>query len=105
MSDRGHITHANVYGGQPDREKKYVDVVSLTTSDALVTPLYIVWDDGRRFNIDRVTNRRQAHSLKTGGTGMRYTIQVNGRQTYLYYDDYQRRWFVEAKRMRCQEPN
>ena len=99
MSERGNISNASVYGGLPDREKKYVDVVSLTSADALVTPLYIVWDDGRRFTIDKVTNRRQAHSLKTGGTGMRYTIQVNGKQTYLYYDDYRKKWFVEAKRV------
>ena len=67
MSDRGHI-----YGGMLDREKRYVDVVSLTTADGLITPLTIVWNDGRRYQIDRVTSRRQAHSLKTGGTGMRY---------------------------------
>ena len=93
MSDRGHI-----YGGMSDREKRYVDVVSLTTADGLITPLTIVWNDGRRYQIDRVTSRRQAHSLKTGGTGMRYTIQVGGRQTYLWYDDYRKAWFVEAKR-------
>ncbi|MDO4798314.1 MAG: hypothetical protein Q4A01_09900 [Coriobacteriales bacterium] len=104
MSDRGNIANTGVYGGLPDREKKYVDVVSLTTADALVTPLYIVWDDGRRFAIDKVTNRRQAHSLKTGGTGMRYTILVGGKQTYLYYDDYRKKWFVEAKRMRRPDP-
>ena len=69
MSNQGHI-----YGGQPEREKRYVDVVSLTTSDGLVTPQVIVWDDGRR-----------------------YTIQVGGRQTYLWYDDYRHAWFVEAK--------
>ena len=92
MSNQGHI-----YGGQPEREKRYVDVISLTTSDGLVTPQVIVWDDGRRYTIERVTNRRQAHSLKTGGTGMRYTIQVGGKQTYLWYDDYRHAWFVEAK--------
>lgn len=92
VSDRGHI-----FGEQSDRTKKYVDVVSLTTADALVTPLEIRWDDGRRYRIDKVTNRRQAHSLKTGGTGMRYTILVGGTQTFLYYDDYRKAWFVEAK--------
>lgn len=93
MSDRGHM-----YEDASNREKRYVDVVSLTTADGRVTPLTIVWNDGRRYQIDRVTNRRQAHSLKTGGTGMRYTILVEGRQTHLWYDDYRGAWFVEAKR-------
>lgn len=93
MSSRGHI-----YGGTPEREKRYVDVVALTTADGLVTPLEIRWADGRRFKVDKVTNRRQAHSLKTGGTGMRYTIRVGGSQTHLFYDDYRKAWFVEAKR-------
>lgn len=94
MSSRGQI-----YGGQPERERKYVGVVSLTTSDGLVSPLEIRWDDGRRFRIDRILDRRQAQSLKTGGTGMRYTVRVGGRDTRLFYDDYRRAWFVEAKRV------
>lgn len=94
MSAGGHI-----YGGRPEREKKYVDVVSLTVADGLVTPLEIRWEDGRRFRIDKVTSRRQAHSLKTGGAGMRYTVLVGGQQTYLWYDDYRKAWFVEAKRV------
>ena len=31
------------YGGRPDREKRYVTVVSETTADGLVTPLQVVW--------------------------------------------------------------
>ena len=86
-----------VYGERTNREKKYVAVVSLTSSDGLVTPQTIIWDDGRKFLIDKVTDRRQAHSLKVGGTGMRYTISIAGHQTYLWYDDYRGSWFVEAK--------
>ena len=85
------------YGGRPDREKRYVAVVSETTADGLVTPLQVVWPDGRRFRIDRVTDRRQAHSLKTGGVGIRYTIRVGGTETHLWHDTDQGRWFVEAK--------
>ena len=48
--------------------------------------------------MDKVTGRRQAHSIKTGGTGMRYSVRVSGHNTFLWYDDYRKRWFVEAKR-------
>ena len=87
----------HIYGARPERERKYVDVVSLTTADGLVTPQCIIWDDGRRYTVSKVLDRRQAHSLKTGGCGTRYTIRVGAQQTYLYYDDYRHAWFVEAK--------
>ena len=58
------------------RTKRYVTVVSQTDETGEVTPLTIVWEDGRRYGIDRVLDRRQAHSLKTGGTGIRYTVRV-----------------------------
>ena len=77
------------------RTKRYVTVVSQTDETGEVTPLTIVWEDGRRYGIDRVLDRRQAHSLKTGGTGIRYTVRVGGQATYLWYEG--PRWFVEAK--------
>jgi hypothetical protein len=81
--------------GIAERQKRYVEVISRTDVDGRVIPLRIVWEDGRRFDIDRVLDARQAHSLKTGGTGMRYTISVGGQSTYLFYEG--PRWFVEAK--------
>ncbi len=77
------------------REKRYVEVESRTDEDGNVTPLAVIWSDGVRYPIDRVLDCRQACSLKTGGTGMRYTIKVNGRSTYLFFEG--PRWFVEAK--------
>ena len=60
-----------------------------------VRPLCIVWDAGVRYQIERVLDARQAHSLKTGGTGIRYTIRVGGHDTYLWYEGPP--WFVEAR--------
>ena len=78
-----------------EREKHYVEVVSRTTPEGQTWPLEIIWDDGRRFEIDRVLDCRRAASLKCGGTGMRYTIMVSGQPTYLFLE--RQRWFVEAK--------
>lgn len=83
--------------GVEGREKKYVEVISDTSTEGKVTPLTIVWDTGVRYGIDKVLDVRQAHSLRTGGTGMRYTVRVGGHTTHLWYDDYRGRWFVEAK--------
>lgn len=81
--------------GIAGREKRYVEVVARTSAEGDVTPLAIVWEDGRRFPVDRVLDRRRAASLKCGGTGMRYTVEVGGHATYLFYEG--PRWFVEAK--------
>ena len=81
--------------GLPAREKHYVEVVSKTDRDGHVTPMEVIWDDGVHFSVDRVLGSRQACSLKTGGTGIRYTVVVEGRSTYLFYEG--PRWVVEAK--------
>lgn len=81
--------------GIAGREKRYVEVVVDISAEGVVTPLDIVWDTGVHYHVDRVLDRRQAHSLKTGGTGIRYTVRVGGTETYLWCEG--ERWFVEAK--------
>ena len=81
--------------GINSRMKKYVKVTSTTDEDGRVMPLSIEWDDGVRYEIDRVIDARQAASLKVGGTGMRYTIRVGHETTFLFYEN--PRWYVEAK--------
>lgn len=61
-----------------------------------ITPVSFVWDDGRTFEIDRILDARQAASLKAGGFGMRYTIRVRGKQTFLFYDGWDHTWFMEG---------
>ena len=60
-----------------------------------ITPISVVWEDGRSFEIDRVLDVRRAASLKAGGIGVRYLCRISGRETFLYYED--PRWFVEGK--------
>ncbi len=38
---------------------------------------------------------RRAASTKAGGQGIRYTVRVLGRETYLFEEE--NRWFVEAR--------
>ena len=82
--------------GIAKREKCYVEVISRTTADGYTEPLYIVWDDGRRFEVDRVLDARTACSLKCGGVGVRYTVKVGGETTYLFFED--PRWFRSEER-------
>lgn len=67
-------------------------------------PRTIVWEDGLKYDIDRVIDIRPAYAAKAGGQGDRYTIQVNGARTYLYFERSSNptdtkigRWFVERK--------
>lgn len=74
--------------------KKYVAVECRFDEAGKVCPLTVLWDDGRRFSVDRVRDVRRAASLKAGGAGIRYTCEISGHETYLYFED--PRWFVDA---------
>lgn len=77
------------------RRKRYVQVQARFDEDGSLTPLSITWEDGRRFEIDRILDKRQAASLKVGGTGIRYLVRIGNNKTFLYYEG--PRWFVEEK--------
>lgn len=74
--------------------KKYVEVVSRTDTAGEVHPQCVVWEDGRRFEIQSVTDVRRAASLKAGGNGLRYQCLINGCLAFLYYEN--PKWFVDA---------
>lgn len=59
-----------------------------------VRPLMLRTEDGPVMRIDRVTDVREAPSLKAGGQGIRYTCMIEDRQLYLFFDD--PHWFIEA---------
>lgn len=79
-------------------QKVYVTVTVRYDADGGVSPLSFVWEDGRHYEIDRVLDVRPAASLRAGGTGLRYTCRVRGRETYLYFDTFEDRWFMERRK-------
>lgn len=81
--------------GIESRRKHYVEVLSRTDEDGRITPVSIIWQDGRTFEIDRILDVRRAASLKVGGTGTRYLVRIGRSTTYLFHED--PRWFVEEK--------
>ena len=91
-------------GDNLNQYKVYVDVTVHFREDGVMLPKDITWEDGRRYEIDHVTDIRQAAAMKAGGQGDRYTILVNGQQCYLYFERNSSlsgnnigRWFVERK--------
>jgi hypothetical protein len=75
--------------------KVFVSVLAEHDTTGHIKPLSITWEDGRVYEIDRILDIRQAASLKAGGTGIRYTCRICGKETFLF--DEEGRWFVEAK--------
>ncbi len=76
--------------------KAVVKVLVIVATDRTKTPVSLIFEDGKEYSIDRVCSRQRA-ATKVGGTGIRYTIMIGGRQTYLFEDEDQ--WFVEAKNL------
>jgi hypothetical protein len=75
--------------------KEYVDVVTYHRKDGQIKPLYIVWNNGVKYEIDKVVQITRAASLRAGGTGIRYTCMIQGSQRYLFLEE--DRWFIEKK--------
>lgn len=74
--------------------KIYVGVTAYTNPDGKIMPLFITWEDGRSFEVDRITDIRRAASA-AGGAGMRHTCVFSGREKYLFLED-SGRWFIEV---------
>lgn len=84
--------------------KVYVAIKASFDDLGRMIPYEITWEDGTKYKIDRVTDMRQAVAMKAGGQGDRYTIWINGRQSYLFFERSTNlcgniigRWFVERR--------
>lgn len=75
--------------------RKDISVIAKFSTSGNVTPISILWEDGRTFEIDHITDIRKAASLKAGGIGMRYTCMIRNRQRYIYKDE--DKWFMETE--------
>jgi hypothetical protein len=75
--------------------KHYVDVIVLNRKDGKIMPLALVWSNGVRYPIDKVSQVTRAASTLSGGTGIRYTCRIQNQERYLYFEE--DRWFIERK--------
>ena len=76
-------------------KKEYVSILAQIHLDGSIQPLGILLGDGRKYDIDEVKDKCRAASLKAGGCGIRYTVRIGTRDTYLFDED--GRWFVELR--------
>ena len=89
----------------PDKPIKVYVHVSATFDEAgQIRPRCVYWEDGRKYAIDKVLAVRPAAAERSGGQGDRYTVRINGQESYLYFEHNPvfgtpvlGRWFVERK--------
>ncbi len=77
--------------------KKYVDVDCTITANGKLIPRIIHFDDLHVYEIDKILDMRKAASLKVGGQGLRYTLRIQNKETYLFFDEMLFKFFIEAK--------
>ena len=79
--------------------KVYVSVIEVRYKDGRLMPLSVIWEDEKRYKIDKVLDIRKAASLKAGGAGIRYKIRVRDRETFLFLEEDKNgaKWFMERK--------
>ena len=52
-----------------ESSKVYVEVVARFDKDGVMMPMAFVWEDGRKYEIDKVKSKERCASRKAGGTG------------------------------------
>lgn len=60
--------------------KVYVDVVAEFSKEGCLIPILFVWEDGRKYKIDKVLKIERCASRKAGGVGTMYTCMVQGKE-------------------------
>lgn len=75
--------------------KVFVDVTVRFTKEGELVPIMFTWENGSKYEIDKVLDIKKAASLKVGGHGVRYLCRVRNKEMKLFLDD--GKWFVEAK--------
>lgn len=75
--------------------KVYVEVVARFGREGDLVPIFFVWEDGKKYMIDRVLKVERCASRKAGGVGIMYTCMIQGQESHLFYEA--DKWFMERK--------
>ena len=60
-----------------------LDIIVRHTPEGKAIPKIILWEDGRKFSIDKILDIRRAAALKCGGTGIRYICKICGTSLFI----------------------
>ena len=74
--------------------RKDVSVIASMQPNGVVIPQILIWENGKKYAIDKVLDIRKKASTKGGGMGLRYTCRFRNHERYLWLDGYV--WFIEV---------
>lgn len=74
--------------------RKNVDMIAEMKKDGTIIPLTLIWDNGKKYGIDRVRDIKKMASTKGGGMGLRYSVTIKQYERYIWLDE--NVWFVEV---------
>lgn len=75
--------------------KVYVEVTAKFDTDGIMMPVSFIWEDGTVYQIDQIKAKERCASRKAGGTGIMYTVMVDGKECHLFYEF--DKWFMERR--------
>lgn len=78
-----------------ESNKVFVDVFVKYDKEGNMMPFAFIWENGMTFRIDRIKSKERRASRKAGGTGIMYTVLVEGRECHLFFEF--DKWFMERK--------
>lgn len=76
--------------------KVCVEVTAKFSREGGIKPLSLTWEDGRKFEIDRVKAVERASARVGALLPVRFTCLISGKERWLYLEPEAMRWFVEA---------
>ncbi len=77
--------------------KVCVEILARFSRYGGIRPVEVVWEDGRRFPVDKLKYIEQAPARVSAILPVRYTCMMGGRERRLYYEPEKERWFVEVE--------
>ena len=82
-------------GGDPEARHGIVLTANYIAKQKGVKTGMALWEDGRKYSIDRILKIERCASRKAGGVGMMYTCMIQGQESHLFYEV--DKWFMERK--------
>lgn len=78
-------------------EKVYVEMIVRFAREGGMRPIMLVWEDGRKYEIDRVKFIERAPARVASVLPIRFTCLIGGKERFLYFEEEGARWFVERE--------
>lgn len=73
-----------------------VAVIAKFPIDGIVKPVAVVWEDGRRFDVEKIVDFTQLPKMDASGFRYIYKCIIAGTDRCIYYND--DKWYLECRK-------